>query len=184
MNGLRNCLGRIWDAIKGAIDKLKDWATNMINTAKEEVPKILDKIIEFFKELPDKLKEIGKNAIEGLVNGLKEKWNALKGTVGDFVNGIKDGFQQGLDIHSPSKVMRDLVGKNIVLGIEEGFLNALPNSVDTMQSALLGNMENLKYGNNGGNTLNIYTQELDSAKLDQIVDYVDKKFGVKFGIVY
>lgn len=56
----------------------------------------------------------------------------------------------------------------------------LPKSVNTMQSALLDNMQDLRYGNNGGNTLNIYTQELDSAKLDQIVEYVDKKFGIAY----
>ena len=124
--------------------------------------------------------DIGKNAIEGLVNGIKEKWEALKGTVGNVVNGIKDGFQKGLDIHSPSKVMRDLVGKNIILGIEEGFTENLPKSVGNMQTSLLGSMQDMQFGQAGGNTLNIYTQELDSAKLEEIVNYVN----VKFGMVY
>lgn len=31
-----------------------------------------------------------------------------------------------------------------------------------------------------GNTLNIYTQELDSDKLDQIVRYVNKEFGIAY----
>lgn len=124
--------------------------------------------------------DIGKNAIEGLVNGIKEKWEALKGTVGNVVNGIKDGFQKGLDIHSPSKVMRDLVGKNIILGIEEGFTENLPKSVGNMQTSLLGSMQDMQFGQAGGNTLNIYTQTLDDEKLKQILVYVDKEFGLAY----
>lgn len=153
----------------------------MINSAKEEVPKIIDKIGEFFSNLPDKLKEIGKNAIEGLVNGIKEKWEALKGAVGNIANGIKDGFQNTLQIHSPSKVMADLVGKNIMLGIEKGFIDTAGNSMKNMQSALLDGVETVNIGKaSGGNTLNIYTQELDSAKLDEILNYVNIKFGMAY----
>ena len=153
----------------------------MINTAKEEVPKIIDKIGEFFSNLPDKLKEIGKNAIEGLVNGIKEKWEALKGTIGNIANGIRDGFQNTLKIHSPSRVMADLVGKNIMLGIEKGFIDTAGNSMKNMQSALLDGVETVNIGKaSGGNTLNIYTQELDSAKLDEILNYVNIKFGMAY----
>lgn len=40
--------------------------------------------------------------------------------------------------------------------------------------------EAMKENNSSGNTLNIYTQELDSQKLDQIVKYVDRKFGIAY----
>lgn len=185
MIGLRSCHGKIWEFLKKIVSDFVKWAGDMINTVKEEVPKIIDKIGEFFSNLPDKLKEIGKNAIEGLVNGIKEKWEALKGTVSNIANGIKDGFQNTLQIHSPSKVMADLVGKNIMLGIEQGFVETAGNSMRNMQNALLDGVETVNIGKaSGGNVLNVYTQELDSAKLEQILEYVDKKFGIKFGAVY
>lgn len=40
--------------------------------------------------------------------------------------------------------------------------------------------EAMKDVHSGGNTLNIYTQELDSDKLDQIVRYVNKEFGIAY----
>lgn len=128
-----------------------------------------------------KLKDIGHRAIEGLVNGIKEKWEALKGTIGNIADGIRQGFQERLDIHSPSRVMRDEVGKNIILGIEEGFKQNIGTSLASMNNALLGGLQNANYGKSGGSySIVINTQELDSQKLDQIVKYVDRKFGIAY----
>lgn len=133
------------------------------------------------KNFHGKLKDIGHRAIEGLVNGIKEKWEALKGTIGNIADGIRQGFQEKLDIHSPSRVMRDEVGKNIILGIEEGFKQNLGTSLGNMNSALLGGLQNTNYGKGAGSySITINTQELDSQKLDQIVKYVDRKFGIAY----
>lgn len=133
------------------------------------------------KNFHGKLKDIGHRAIEGLVNGIKEKWEALKGTIGNIADGIRQGFQERLDIHSPSRVMRDEVGKNIILGIEEGFKQNLGTSLGNMNSALLGGLQNTNYGKGVGNySIVINTQELDSDKLKQIVKYVNKEFGIAY----
>lgn len=133
------------------------------------------------KNFHGKLKDIGHRAIEGLVNGIKEKWEALKGTIGNIADGIRQGFQEKLDIHSPSKVMRDEVGKNIILGIEEGFKQNLGASLGNMNNALLGGLQNTNYGKGVGNySIVINTQELDSDKLKQIVKYVNKEFGIAY----
>lgn len=133
------------------------------------------------KNFHGKLKDIGHRAIEGLVNGIKEKWEALKGTIGNIADGIRQGFQERLDIHSPSRVMRDEVGKNIILGIEEGFKQNLGTSLGNMNNALLGGLQNTNYGKGVGSySIVINTQELDSQKLEQIVKYVDRKFGIAY----
>lgn len=133
------------------------------------------------KNFHGKLKDIGMRAIEGLVNGIKEKWEALKGKIGEVADGIRQGFQERLDIHSPSRVMRDEVGKNIILGIEEGFKQNLGTSLGNMNSALLGGLQSTNYGKGTGSySIVINTQELDSQKLEQIVKYVDRKFGIAY----
>lgn len=138
-------------------------------------------LLTSLKNFHGKLKDIGMRAIEGLVNGVKEKWEALKGKIGEVADGIKQGFQERLDIHSPSRVMRDEVGKNIILGIEEGFKQNLGTSLGNMNSALLGGLQSANYGKSGGSySIVINTQELDSQKLDQIVKYVDRKFGIAY----
>ena len=171
---------KIWEHFKQVITKFLEWYIQMGQKAVEEGPKLVDKIKEAIKNLPEKLKEIGIEAITGLFNGMKEKFEALKHKIGEFANGIKDGFKNALNIHSPSRWMRDEIGKNIVLGIEEGFTRNMNTALGTMQGSLLTNMGNLQVaGTSGGNTLIINTQELDSAKLEQIVEYAEYKWGMK-----
>lgn len=73
--------------------------------------------------------ELGGNIIDGIIAGLKAAGggilNTLKAIAGDALSGVK----ALLGIHSPSRVFRDEVGKNISLGIAEGI-----NDVDFMQS--------------------------------------------------
>lgn len=155
---------------------------NIKNKADEEGPKFVDRVKESIKQLPDRLKEIGIEAIQGLFNGMKEKFENLKHKIGEFANGIKDGFKNALNIHSPSRWMRDEIGKNIVLGIEEGFTRNIGTALGNMQYNLLGGLGDMELGASasGGNTLNIYTQTLDDMKLEQILNYVNRKFGVAF----
>ena len=111
---------------------------------------------------------------------MKEKFENLKNNITQFADGIKNGFKSALNIGSPSKWMRDEIGKNIVLGIEEGFTRNLTSAIGNMQGSLLGDLSGLQVGGaSGGNTLIINTQELDSAKLKQIIKYAEYEWGMK-----
>lgn len=85
------------------------------------IPQIIMAIINGFKGGVGDLKGVGGDLIRGLWDGIKDmsKWitNKLKGFGESVLGGIKDFF----GIHSPSKVMADEVGKNLALGIGEGF---------------------------------------------------------------
>lgn len=64
--------------------------------------------------------QVGKNIATGIANGLK---NALSQVVDAAKNVVKSALgavKDFLGIHSPSRVFRDEVGKNIALGIGEG----------------------------------------------------------------
>ena len=100
--------------------------------------------------------------------------------VRNIASQIAAGFQSALRIGSPSKLMRDLVGKNIILGIEEGFVQNIGKSVENMQGALLSDLSEMQFAAGGSTTVNIYTQELDSQKLEQITAYVNRRFGAIF----
>lgn len=64
--------------------------------------------------------ELGKNIINGIISGItalgSSLFNALKGLASSALESAK----KTLDIHSPSKVFADQIGKNIPLGIAEG----------------------------------------------------------------
>lgn len=99
----------------------------------EMLSAIISKMAEIYNNIRSKWNEvksflssidlfsIGANIIRGLINGLKSI--DPMGAVRSIAGKIKSGFQSLLGIHSPSRVMRDDVGRWITLGIVEGMAN-------------------------------------------------------------
>ncbi|MGV9815469.1 phage tail tape measure protein [Streptomyces cellulosae] len=73
----------------------------------------------FFSGLPGTMRGIGRNIIEGLVNGIRSAWGAVTATVDSLIDKIPGPIRKALGIHSPSKVMAD-IGKWIVAGLVKG----------------------------------------------------------------
>ena len=78
---------------------------------------------------------IGKNIIDGLLNGLKGAWNNLTSWWNDGINSIVDGAKNLLGIHSPSRVFAG-IGKNVALGFGEGWKDEIGEIKDGMESDL------------------------------------------------
>lgn len=78
-----------------------------------------------FDALSTTLPEIGKNAIEGLMDGMDSMEGSLMDKARSIANAIKGTIQDALDIHSPSRVMRDEIGKMIPLGLAEGIESSM-----------------------------------------------------------
>ena len=70
---------------------------------------------------------IGKNIITGITAG-------ITGSVGKLAEAAKNAAKKAFDaakdflgIHSPSKLMRDVIGKNMIAGFESGIVAETPN---------------------------------------------------------
>ncbi|EAB4400474.1 phage tail tape measure protein [Salmonella enterica subsp. enterica serovar Montevideo] len=81
----------------------------------------------FGVDLPANFTDFGKNIINGLVNGIKNTWEATKKTVSDLGDNVKDWFKEKLSIHSPSRVFMDY-GDNIVRGLTLGIHRSSPEA--------------------------------------------------------
>jgi|GEM_PF-2701391 len=66
------------------------------------------------------LKQVGINAGQGLLDGLASMESDLINKAQDIANAIKDTMQSALDIHSPSRWMRDFVAGNLAKGFDVG----------------------------------------------------------------
>lgn len=92
---------------------------NSIPILLARVGEIVVSIVNHFKKLPNMLKSVGKNLVQGLWNGINnaKNWvlNKIKGFGKSILNGIKDIFQ----VHSPSKAF-EWVGKMNMLGFDQG----------------------------------------------------------------
>ncbi len=86
----------------------------------KEVPNIIKGITDgLVKGIPELVKT-GGNMLKGLFDGLLDI-TAIGNAVKKLFNGIVGGLKEKFGIHSPSKVMADIIGKNLALGIGSGF---------------------------------------------------------------
>ena len=100
----------------GIINAIPQFLTSLTT----HLPEIIDSIVNGLIEGIPTLIECGGQLLAGLIEGLLNPetiWNAVKG----LFNGIVGGFKKIFGIASPSKVMENVVGKNLALGIGEGF---------------------------------------------------------------
>lgn len=76
-------------------------------------------------DLPAKFTDFGGHLIDGLVNGIKNKWESVKSTVSDLGDNVGGWFKEKLGIHSPSRVFMGF-GDNIAQGASIGIKRTTP----------------------------------------------------------
>lgn len=86
-----------------------------------KIPQIIKSMVSAFKQGVKDFANIGKNLLNGIWEGIKntKDWllNKIKGFAKTITNGIKSFFE----IHSPSKLFRNEIGKNLILGVGVAF---------------------------------------------------------------
>lgn len=115
-----------------------------VPTLLSHIPKLVNSIFGYFKQMPKMAIDIGKNLIKGLWNGIKDVtgWitNKIKGFGSSVIKSIKGIF----GIHSPSTEF-EYIGKMNVVGMENGFekekgeLQDSFNSMFDLSPSLYGN---------------------------------------------
>ncbi|MBU5670248.1 phage tail protein [Paenibacillus brevis] len=82
------------------------------------VPKLFSELLTAFKN--SKWGQLGIDLMQGIIEGVKDTAKNLANSVVEAAKGALDGAKKFLGIHSPSRVMRDQVGKMIPAGMAEG----------------------------------------------------------------
>ena len=142
----------VFSAIKEATPKLLEMAKAYFEQIVLAIPTIFDKLKEAIGNLTDTAKnyltngfsdiwEIGENIVKGIWNGISGATTWLKNKITGWTSGIVDSITDFLGISSPSKLMADLVGKNMALGLGDGFMSQMNTVAREMQSALPTDME-------------------------------------------
>lgn len=150
----------------GFLTYLQGVFTGNWRQAWEGIKNIFASIINSIKELFAGMIDWISSKISGLVNtitSIPDKIQGIKNSIGNISLKVP-GFATGGIVTSPTLAM---VGEgNSAEAIIP--LNKLP--------AIMA--EAMKVS--GGNNITIYTQELDTQKLEQIVTYVDRRFGASY----
>lgn len=104
----------------------------------EAIPQILDAIIEALGDGIEGMADAGENLLKGIWQGISDGtkwlWEKLKEWCGSLVDKVKELF----GIHSPSKIFENMIGKNIVLGMEVGIDKNVPKMIKNTEDALSG----------------------------------------------
>ncbi|MCT1904121.1 tape measure protein [Oceanobacillus sojae] len=78
------------------------------------------RMISAFSSLPGRMSSVGGNAMSGLNVGLNRGAGRVMSTARSIANRVASTMQRALAIHSPSRVMRDDVGKQVPAGVAVG----------------------------------------------------------------
>lgn len=113
MNGIKSAWNTAWTALKTRVSDTWDSVKNFVQRG-------IDGVKNAFNGAKNWLTSAGRDVINGLVNGIKEKIQAVKDVVSNIGNSIKDGISGILGIRSPSRVMMEY-GVNTT----EGFMIGL-----------------------------------------------------------
>lgn len=119
---------KVWKWLSNAIDKVSQWGTATYNTAKNWTLETVNNIVRWMSELPGKLVDIGVNIVKGLWDGIVSVKDWIMDKIGGFCDGIVDGMLDLFGINSPSRLLRDAVGKFLPPGIAIGFEMAMPKA--------------------------------------------------------
>lgn len=151
LNGIKEFWGSIWDGICGIFETIIDTLMGIgevilswfgttwedaLNNAKDFFTNIWNNIVDFFSGLPGRMADIGYNIVAGIWNGISGAagwlWNQISGFCSRIVNNIKSFF----GINSPSKLMKDAVGKWLPPGIAVGFEDAMPKAMREIDASM------------------------------------------------
>ena len=139
MEALGELLGKLPGKMLEVRDSIVNGIRNSLGSIGSAAADIVSAIWNHIKELPGMMLDVGRDLVEGLWNGISD----MVGWIGDKISGFGDSVLGGLKdffgIASPSKVMRDEVGKflpaGIAIGIEDSTLSAV-KSVRSMADKL------------------------------------------------
>ena len=138
---------KLLEIAKKAGEGISSGLKGMLGAIKGAATSILSGIVSALTSLPSKLLGLAKNGAQSIVKGFTgQSWSnigkniitgitaGITGSVGKLAEAAKNAAKKAFDaakdflgIHSPSKLMRDVIGKNMIAGFESGIVAETPN---------------------------------------------------------
>ena len=124
-NAIAKAINKVVDSLPKAIKYVKEWFKELLN-----IPKI-SKFVDKIKNID--LKEIGKNIIEGLKNGIEDRINKVPEILAELGKKLLDAIKEVLGIHSPSVEFFE-IGQNIIQGLINGLMAGINFVIDIIKN--------------------------------------------------
>ena len=123
-----------WSTVKGSFEKIKN---GDIVGAFSDLGSLLkgkfSSALDLAKKGFSKIKDIGKDLVKGLWNGINNAKEWVLGKIKSFGKGILNGLKSFFGIKSPSTVMRDEVGRFLAEGVAVGITENADKAEDASE---------------------------------------------------
>lgn len=155
-NGFRimgSGLGNVGSGISNTFSSIIGFAGRMVSGIIGAVSGVAGRIASHFSGVFGAISraignvtDIGANIVNGIAQGIRGAWGSVASAIGALTDMIPKKIRSLLGIHSPSRVMRDMVGKFIPQGIavgmtsQEGFISS---HAQKLKEQLTGSMSNI-----------------------------------------
>ena len=112
---------------------------------------------------------VGTDMVDGIIEGLNNRSGTLYSTISSIISSAIASAQAAAEIASPSKVMRDLIGKNLIRGAIVGIEAESGNLYTTMRNVVDNTVSTAQGGVSSGvqparGTVVYFTQNNNSPK--------------------
>lgn len=173
--------GQIASAILNTISHLNllSAGKNIIKTLGNGLKGMNGNIVSIAKQIVNKIKtsftsinwgEVGKQVINGIKNGIIAAASTLYDSLKTIASNALNAAKNALGIHSPSKVFREQVGKQIVKGIVKGIKDLEGTLTKTASSVSLSAVASAKAAMNQGDL-----EEAGKSLISSLSDGVNAK---------
>lgn len=130
LTGLKNTLMNLPSTLanigRTAVSGLGNAISAGISWVKNAAGNIVSAIVNTIKSIPGGMLSIGKDIVKGLWNGISDMTGWVIDKIQGFGESVLGGIKDFFGIHSPSRVMRDEVGKYMAQGVGVGFEKNIP----------------------------------------------------------
>lgn len=184
-NGATMIRNGVSNAFTAMLNAVKTTWTNVKTTIEE----LWGKVMEFFKGI--NLFQVGKDIIQGLINGIGSMASAVWEKAKSIASGIANSIKNALDINSPSRVaiwLMEMFGKGMTIGMDHSIadinnmskrladaavpdfpnvstLSLTPLNRSSNNQSVVGTGESYSYGN-------IYVT-IDPSNIQQMTNIID-----------
>lgn len=145
-SAIQSLPGKVWSYLSQTISKAVTFVSQFGQKATQAARNFTTNIVNGVRNIPNQMLSIGRNIVQGIWRGISGAAGWLRSQISNFASGIINGFKSAFKINSPSKIMRDIIGKGIVEGIGVGIDNE-EDSLLTKADKLAGSVVDVMSGN-------------------------------------
>lgn len=145
-NSILQAINTVVGFFKELPGKIKTLLLEAARVAVERMQALGEGIINAIKSLPDRMLQIGRDIVQGILDGITSMAKNVGNSIKNFCGGLVQGFKDALGIKSPSRVLRDVVGimigRGIAVGIQDSTTYVL-DAADKLNQKLINKEEEL-----------------------------------------